>query len=163
MRDLKRGREIASRFDAILETLLETTAASRVTLRIDLPEHDFGVNVPAAEARAPGVKSLMSESSLDQRAAATIEWLERERRILVQSDVLSDVLSDGPRPPQALIDIYGTRAQMLGPLFDGAHLMGWISVHQSGRAREWRASDVAALENALEAVREVLGEPEDRE
>ena len=158
MRDLKRGREIASRFDAILETLLETTAASRVTLRIDLPEHDFGVNVPAAEARVPGVKSLMSESSLDQRAAATIEWLERERRILVQSDVLSD----GPRPPQALIDIYGTRAQMLGPLFDGAHLAGWISVHQSGQAREWRASDVEALENALEAVREVLGEPEDR-
>jgi len=153
---MKANHEISADLEKVLTSLLDATQASRTTLRIDIPERDFNVNVPVAEARTPGVKSLKSESSLDQRAAETVKWLERERRTLVQNDVYTD----GPSPPQALIDIYGTRAQMLSPLFEEDHLAGWISVHQSGSTRQWKPKDVAALEGAIDAVRRILQEPE---
>ena len=134
--------------DRIVEDLLASTHASRTTLRVDVVEHSFHVNLPAAEALSAGAKSLKAEGSLDQRAAETVKWLERERRLLVQNDVYTD----GPSPPQALIDIYGTRAQMLGPLFVEGQLSGWISVHQNGSARDWSDEDTAALTHAVNEV-----------
>ena len=132
----------------VMDDLLASTRASRVTLRVDVAEHGFQVNLPAAEALSAGAKSLKAEGSLDQRAAETVKWLEREHRLLVQNDVYTD----GPSPPQALIDIYGTRAQMLGPLFVEGQLGGWISVHQNGSARNWSDEDTAALTQAVNEV-----------
>lgn len=144
--------ELVSTLDQILAGLLANTQASRVTLRVDVPERGFHVNLPAAEALSSGEKSLKSEGSLDQRAAETVKWLERERRLLVQNDVYTD----GPPPPQALIEIYGTRAQMLGPLVEQGQLTGWISVHQNGTPREWRDADTAALTHAVNTVHRTL-------
>lgn len=134
--------------------LLDSTAASRVTLRVDAPDHGFQVNIPAAEARAPGVKSLMAEGSLDQRAAETVKWLEREKRVLVQNDVNTD----GPPPPTALVEIYGTRAQMLGPLLREGSLVGWVSVHENRGPRVWRDVDRDALSKAVADAYRVLYE-----
>lgn len=139
---------LVSILDRVMDDLLASTRASRVTLRVDVAEHGFQVNLPAAEALSAGAKSLKAEGSLDQRAAETVKWLEREHRLLVQNDVYTD----GPSPPQALIDIYGTRAQMLGPLFVEGQLGGWISVHQNGSARNWSDEDTAALTQAVNEV-----------
>ena len=73
---------------AILTALLEQTNASRTTLRIDLPQFGLNVNAPAAEALAPGVHSIKSQTSLDQRRAVAVLWLERNRRVFVENDCL---------------------------------------------------------------------------
>ena len=144
--------DLVAKLGRVLQDLLDRTDASRVTLRVDVPEHGFHVDKAAVEALAPGERSLLQESSVDQRTADTVKWLIEQRRILVQNDVFSH----GPAPPSALMKIYGTRAQMLGPLFVGEWLAGWISVHQNHSPRTWRPSDQEALETAMEQVHAML-------
>ena len=139
-------------FDAILAGLLAATGASRVTLRLDQPSLGFDVNDVVAEARVSGVRTLKSETSIDQRSAATTRWIARERRNLLQNDIATSDL----RPPAKLAEIYGVRAQMLGPLFRGDALIGWISVHENTGPRGWRRADAAALDRALAEVQSAL-------
>jgi GAF domain-containing protein len=140
--------EIAARFDEILAALRAAAGASRVTLRIDWPAHGFHSDDVAGESLAPGVKSLRGQTSIPQRAAGTIRWLDRERRVLVQEELRGAE----PAPPPALLAIYGTTAQMLGPLVRGGKLAGWVSVHHNGGPRAWQPHEVAALEAALVAL-----------
>jgi len=134
--------EIAARFDEILATLRAAASAARATLRIDWPAHGFDSDDVAGEALAPDVKSLRGQTSIPQRAAGTIRWLDRERRVLVQTDLRGA----DPAPPPALLAVYGATAQMLGPLVRGGQLVGWVSVHHTGGPRAWQPHEVAALE-----------------
>jgi GAF domain-containing protein len=136
----------------VLENLLSATAASRTTLRLDVPNKDLYVDRVAAEAVAANVRSIGDDSSIDQRALPTVTFLEEERRPLVQNDCL---VAD-PAPPQALIDLYGVKAQMLGPLVRDGHLIGWISVHYTHGPREWSDEDVDALRDAIERTQREL-------
>src|SRR5262249_30054061 len=119
--------------------------ASRTTLRLDRPDAIFPV---VAEATAPGIKSIAGESSIDPRSAPTFQFLVRERRTLVQSDLLE---TDLP-PPPALIELYGARAQMLTPVLRDNDLIGIVSVHYSPGPREWTDEDVATLERASQEI-----------
>jgi len=145
---------LVGRLGEVLARLREATGAMRTTLRVDVPELAFHADLPAAEALAPGTRSLLAEGSIDQRAAPTVRWLERERRTLVQPDFDAE-----PRPPQALIDAYGVQAQMLGPIVSDGRLAGWISVHSATRRNRWREDEIAALEAAVEETRRVLDLP----
>lgn len=135
-------------FRDILEDLLSVTAASRTTLRLDLPSRGLHVDRVAAEAVAAGVRSIGDDSSIDQRALPTVRFLEEERRPLVQDDCSNAE----PAPPQELIEFYGVRAQMLGPLVRDGLVIGWISVHDTAGPREWSEKDVDALRDAIERV-----------
>jgi GAF domain-containing protein len=139
-------------FRDVLENLLTATAASRTTLRLDLPDKDLHVDRVVAEAVAAGVQSIGDDSSIDQRALPTVMFLEEERRPLVQNDCLAA----DPAPPQALIEFYGVKAQMLGPLVRDDHLIGWISVHYTPGPREWSHKDVDALREAIERTQQEL-------
>ena len=132
---------VTEEFEAKLQDLLAATHASRVTVRLDLPQHGFHVNDVAAEARQARVASLKGQTSIDQRRAATVVWLDRERKILVQED-LTDA---DPAPPTALVEIYGTLAQMLAPIVPHQELTGWVSVHHNRGRRKWAQSDIEAL------------------
>lgn len=135
-------------FDAILKELLETIGASRTTLRLDDAAHGFHINDVAAEALAAGEKSLRGQTSINQRAAETAQWIEKNRRLLVQGD-----LSQGePRAPKALVELYGVTAQMLAPVERDGRLDGWISVHEARGTREWTEQDQAALRTAVAKV-----------
>lgn len=124
--------------DDDLERLRSALAVDRVTLRLDVP----GSNFPAiGEALADHAKSIREEHSVDQRGAATARWVMTNRRTLVQGDVLD---TDSP-PPQALIELYGVRAQMLIPVVYGSAVVGWVSVHSSV-ARKWSKRDVDLAE-----------------
>jgi maleate isomerase len=139
-------------FDAILSELLEATGASRTTLRLDDATHGFHIDDVAAEAVAPGEPSLRGQTSIDQRAAATAQWVETNRRLLVQAD-----LSHGdPRPPEALLRLYKVKAQMLAPVERDGRLDGWISVHEARGTREWSAHDQAAILKAVDQVLRAL-------
>lgn len=140
-------------FQDILEELLESTAASRTTLRPDLPDRRLHVDRVAAEAVAPGVRSIAEDGSIDQRALPTVRFLEEERRTLVQNDCSNA----DPSPPPALIEFYGVKAQMLEPIVRDEHLLGWISVHYTPGPREWSEGDIGALSRAVERVQRELG------
>jgi maleate isomerase len=141
-----------TRLDAILAALRDATGAARVTLRLDVPGRRLHSDDVAAEALAPGVKSLRGQTSIDQRAAGTIRWLDANRRILIQPDLRGV----DPAPPRELVELYGATAQMLGPIVRDDRLIGWLSVHHAGGPRQWRAEDVAALEAAMRAVHREL-------
>jgi maleate isomerase len=137
-------------FQATIETLLQRTGASRTTLRLDRPEGFFPV---VAEALAPGIRSIADDTSIDLGASPTFQSLERERRLLIQADLLAA----DPAPPTELIELYGARAQMLAPVVRDDALAGIVSVHYAQGPREWTDDDVAALEEAAAQVLAELG------
>src|ERR1700733_1669745 len=120
--------------DDDLEQLRSALDVDRVTLRLDVP----GLNFPViGEALGAGVRSIRAENTVDQRGAATAQWVMRHRQTLGQPDVAGT----DPRPPQALIELYGVVAQMLSPVLRGASVVGWVSVHSSS-PRDWSTRDV---------------------
>jgi GAF domain-containing protein len=142
-----------SPYQGILEDLLGSTDASRTTLRLDLPDQGAGLDEVAAEALAPGVRSIRSDTAIrNLRDSATVRFLEERRTPLVQEDCS---MAD-PVPPPELIELYGVRAQMLAPLIRDDGLVGVISVHYVPGPREWSAQDRAALEEAVERVQREL-------
>jgi len=132
-------------FQTAIQALLQRTGASRTTLRLDRPDAFFPV---VAEALAPGVRSIAGDTSIDLRASATFQWLERERTLLIQPDLLAA----DPAPPAELLELYGARAQMLAPVVRDGALLGVVSVHHSPGPRTWTDGDIAALEQAVEEV-----------
>jgi maleate isomerase len=121
-------------------------------LRLDWPEWGAHADDVVAEAHLDDVASLAGQTAIDQRAAATIKWLERERRPLVQEDFLAG----DPAPPPELVALYGVQAQMLAPIEGAGDLVGWISVHENRSPRRWTAEDIAALAAAAAAVTDLL-------
>jgi 3-oxoacyl-[acyl-carrier protein] reductase len=150
---MKPTAELRTRLDAILADLRDATAAARTTFRVDLPERGIHCDDVAAEAIAPGVRSLRGQTAIDQRAAGSIQWLVANKRPLVQDDLRGPV--DPPPPPQ-LMSVFGVTAQMLGPVVRGDMLTGWISVHFEKGPRHWTETDVKALEAAIERVQREL-------
>ncbi|ODU04444.1 MAG: hypothetical protein ABS81_10375 [Pseudonocardia sp. SCN 72-86] len=134
----------------LADDLLARTGADRTTLRIDLPAHDLHVDLAAAEAARPGVRSIRHDPGLDQRTLETVHWLEEHRRPLVQPH-----FGEPPAAPQALRDHYGVQAQMLGPVVVDDRLVGWFSAH-SLTEREWSAADVEHLARTVDRARDVV-------
>jgi len=138
--------------EAICEDLLARTSAQRTTVRVDSEELGLGVDLAAAEALAAGTSSIANDCSIDQRSLDTIRWLETNRRVLVQND-----FSQPPLPPVELVEIYGTKAQVLSPILAPGALWGWVSVH-SAKARPWSDEDVAHAERAAANVGSCVNE-----
>lgn len=137
-------------FTEVVADLLEALEASRITLRLDQPGKNFPV---IAEANAPGVESIRADESIDQRNAATVRHMDMTRKPVV----IRDAERDEPACPQAMIDVYGLRAFMLGPVITENELIGWISVHENEQPRDWTGEDVRVLMEACEAVRGAAG------
>ncbi|MFF2503716.1 GAF domain-containing protein [Streptomyces sp. NPDC058067] len=148
--DLLRSGSLRALIQDTLTGLLAETGADRTTFRVDLPEHDLNVDITAGEALGTGVRSIRRDSSLDQRRLNTVEWLEENRRTLIQPH-----FNEAPNPPQALIDVYGVKAQMLAPVETGGAMTGWISVHSLSE-RAWTPTDTAAIEAAVTRIRTAL-------
>lgn len=68
-----------------------------------------------------------------------------------------DCLTANPSPPLELIDFYGVRAQMLGPIPRNDLLIGWISVHYILGPRKWSEVDITKLGRAIARVQQELG------
>lgn len=145
---------LAKHLDAALEALRQAADGSRCTLRFDDAARGWAVDFIVAEALAPGIKSLRGDGSINQRAAATVIWLQQERRLLIQPDLTGDV---EPAPPPALLSAYAATAQMLAPLLDDSgFLRGWISVHYVGGPRNLDAGRQGALAEARSRIAAML-------
>ena len=136
--------------DPILKSLLEATNASRTTLRVDLPQFGFSVNGPAAEALAPGVHSIKDKTSLDQRNAVAVKWLEKNRRVFVENDCLNT--TPDVAPEKEVTGTYGIRSEMVAPIIRDDFLIGWVSVHNIRGPHPWTTSEIAAIEQACAEV-----------
>ena len=148
-------QELERELDQVLATLLAASRGSRTTLRIDDPERGWHVDFICAEAARPGVKSLRGEGSIDQRAAATVQWMASNRRNLIQPDLTNN---PDPAPPPALMSAYAAKAQMLAPLFNReGHLQGWISVHFTDGTHPFSDAEIRALDQAKADVARLTG------
>jgi maleate isomerase len=143
---------VRQELNRILADLLRTTDASRTTIRLDLPQFGFHVDDPAGEARTDEAPALSGQTALDQRSLATVRWLEINKFSLIQSDCANA----DPAPPEALMNFYGVKAQMLGPIIRDDKLVGWISVHENRATRQWSETDVDHLTSALHQVDSLL-------
>ncbi|BBY27236.1 maleate cis-trans isomerase family protein [Mycolicibacterium sediminis] len=138
------------RAKALVTELRERTGCDRTTVRIDEPTLGLRVDLCAAESRAQGVRSIQHDPSLDQRALETVRWLEEHRQTLVQP-----TFAEPPHPPQALRDVYGVSAQVLGPVERDGELTAWFSAHSIAE-RPWTDDDVAAMTHAQQAMTALL-------
>ncbi|MCS0501964.1 GAF domain-containing protein [Ancylobacter mangrovi] len=141
----------------LLTQLMALTGAMRCTVRMDYPALGLSVNVPCAEVLAPSAVTMMGNSAVDHRRARTVRWIEKNRRTLVQGDVFADA---SLAPPQALVQIFGTRSQIVAPLIGrDDYLFGWVSAHFAQGPREFEPAIVAAMEEARIAALAVPGMP----
>jgi hypothetical protein len=130
--------------------LREGLGCSRVTVRVDdIPSESFRVK---AEACAPGVLSIAAHRTEGVRESETFQWIDRERRVLVQNDIAASPIAPAP----VLLGMYGVRAQLLAPVVVDNEVRGIISIHEAD-LREWRDEDVAVASAASESVASVLG------
>ncbi|MQY31951.1 aspartate racemase/maleate isomerase family protein [Nocardia aurantia] len=148
--DLLANGTLRARMQTVAEELLAETKADRTTLRLDLPAAGCSVATCAAESCGPAVRSIRRDATLPQRELATVRWLEENRTPLIQGDFTAE-----PRPPQALLEVYGVRAQMLGPVVRDGVMVAWLSVH-SLVEREWTAGDRHAVTVAARQIEELL-------
>jgi GAF domain-containing protein len=147
--------KLEAELDRVLTTLVVEANGSRTTLRIDDRARGWGVDFICAEGLKPGVKSLRGEGSIDQRASATVKWMETHRRNLIQPDIINN---PDPAPPPALMGTYAAKAQMLAPLFNKAgHLQGWISVHYVDGTHTFTEAEIAALDRAKSEAARLTG------
>ncbi len=135
----------------VLRDLLETTRASRVTLRRDVPgEQPFPV---VEEVLAPGVGSIRGESSVHLPSQPVV--LEVHRGVQVVQDDSAHAYDD----PAFLrmLDAYGgLAAQIVTPVMRDGTLEGILSLHQLGEPRAWTAEEVSAARRTAERIEELL-------
>ena len=139
------------RAQAALEHLLEATAASRVTLRRDVPgDYPFPV---VEEALAPGVGSLREERSVDLPTQPVVLEIRKGNQV-VQHD--SRASFDDPEF-QRMLDVYGgLGAQIVTPVVVGGVVRAIVSLHQLGAPRTWTDDEVALATATAERVKELL-------
>jgi GAF domain-containing protein len=137
--------------DALLQDLLSTTHASRVTLRQDVPgDYAFPVT---HEAVAPGVPSLREERTVDLKAQPVVAMLKNGRQV-VQDDCRTAF--DDPAFHQMLEAYGGLAAQIVTPISRARRLVAIVSLHQLGSPRRWTDDEIAAASLAARHIGDLL-------
>jgi GAF domain-containing protein len=135
----------------VLRDLLETTRASRVTLRRDVPgELPFPV---VEEVLAPGVGSIREETSVHLPSQPVV--LEVTRGVQVVQDDSARAYDD-PAFLRMLEAYGGLAAQIVTPVMRDGRLEAILSLHQLGEPRAWTAEELSATRRAAERIGELL-------
>lgn len=139
----------------VLAALRTDTDAGRTTVRLEDCGVGFHVDTVAAESLADGVHSILTLNTLDQKNAAAVKWLEKNRRTFVMNDTLNP-WDPEVAPEREVVEAYGIRSEMVAPVIKEGDLVGWVSVHYTRGPRVWTDEEIARIEAACESVREVL-------
>jgi GAF domain-containing protein len=140
-----------TQIESILEGLLSATRASRVTLRQDVAGADaFPVT---HEARAPAVRSLKNERTVDLRTQPVVHELLQGVQV-VQDD--SRTAYDDPAFQRMLETYGGLAAQIVTPVFVDGRLRAILSLHQLRTPRQWTQEEIDLATKAAERVRDLL-------
>jgi GAF domain-containing protein len=136
--------------DPILEQLLSTTGASRVTLRQDVPGDVFPVT---HEVLADGIPPITGVATPDMHRQPVVLEIQQGRQV-VQDDCQAS--SEEPHF-RAMLELYGgLRAQIVTPVVRDGRVAAIVSLHQLGRTRRWSEDEIAAARGAAEQVGERL-------
>jgi GAF domain-containing protein len=125
--------------DDLLQALLSSTGASRVTLRED---RSGGYAFPVThEALAPGVGSLREERTVDLRNQPVAREVAAGRQV-VQDDCARAY--DDPAFHR-MREVYGgLSAQIVTPVVADGRIAGIVSLHQLGSPRRWTEEEIEA-------------------
>ena len=135
----------------MLTELLDTTGASRVTLRRDVPgARPFPV---VEEALAPGVGSLRDEGTVHLLSQPVVVEVQRGRQV-VHDDCAAAY--DDPAFQRMLEAYGGLAAQIVTPVVCDGKVEAILSLHQLGAPRSWTDEEVAASSRAAERVGALL-------
>ena len=137
--------------DEVLQALLSSTGASRVTLRQDVPgDYLFPVT---HEALAAGVGSLREERTVDLRNQPVALEVAAGRQV-VHDD--SAQAYDDPAYHR-MREIYGgLAAQIVTPVLADGRLAAIVSVHQLGSSRHWTGEEIETCTAAAARVGQLL-------
>jgi GAF domain-containing protein len=137
--------------DDVLQALLSSTGASRVTLRQDVPG---GYAFPVThEALADEVGSLREERSIDLRSQPVAREVGAGRQV-VQDDCAQAY--DDPAFHRMREAYGGLAAQIVTPVLVGERVAGIVSLHQLGSPRHWTEEEIEACRAAAARVGELL-------
>ena len=137
--------------DDVLQALLGSTGASRVTLREDVPgDYAFPVT---HEALAPGVGSLKEERTVDLRSQPVALEVAAGRQV-VQDDCATAY--DDPAF-HAMRETYGgLAAQIVTPVLADGRVAGIVSLHQLGSPRHWTYEEIESCRETAARVAELI-------
>ena len=137
--------------DDVLQALLSSTGASRVTLREDV-SGDYAFPV-THEALAPGVDSLRGERTVDLRNQPVALEVAAGRQV-VQDDC-AQAFDDSAF--HRMRETYGgLAAQIVTPVLSGGRVAGIVSLHQLGSPRRWTEEEIEACRAAATRIGELL-------
>jgi GAF domain-containing protein len=137
--------------DDVLQALLRSTGASRVTLRQDVPgDYAFPVT---HEALAAGVGSLREERTVDLRNQPVALEVAAGRQV-VQDDCAQAY--DDPAFHRMRETYGGLAAQIVTPVPVAGRIAGIVSLHQLVSPRRWTEVEIAACRSAAVQVGELL-------
>jgi GAF domain-containing protein len=137
--------------DDVLQGLLGSTGASRVTLRQDLPgDYAFPVT---HEALAAGVGSLKEERTVDLRNQPVALEVAAGRQV-VQDDCTQAY--DDPAFHRMREIYVGLASQIVTPVLADGRLAGIVSVHQLGSPRRWTEDEIEACNATAARVGQLL-------
>ena len=135
----------------VLQALLSSTGASRVTLREDVPgDYAFPVT---HEALAPGVDSLRGERTVDLRNQPVALEVAAGRQV-VQDDCAQAF--DDPAFHRMRETYGGLAAQIVTPVLAGGRVAGIVSLHQLGSPRRWTEEEIDACRAAATRAGDLL-------
>ncbi len=137
--------------DAIVGALLEQVGVDRCTLRLDVAGEYFPV---VHEALTPGTGSLIGDRQVSLQGQPVVEAILAGAEQVVQPDCAS--ASDDPAFQAMLVHYGGLAAQIVTPVKDGDELLGIISLHHLGGAREWSERELALPRAGADLVRRLL-------
>lgn len=134
----------------IIEDLLATTGASRVTLRQAAQDGYFGVS---HEALAPGVPSVRGEQTVSLRTNRVAQ------KVATGCQVVHDdcrAVDDDPEFLRMLSVYGGLAAQIVTPVMIDGEVAGIVSLHQLGQARVWTDDEIALCNLATRRLAALL-------
>jgi GAF domain-containing protein len=132
---------------AIIDELLASLEASRVTLRQETPGDVFPVT---HEACAPGAASLRGVETPNMTGQPVVLRMLGGEQV-VQEDCTREHTDD--QAFQDMLELYGgMRAQIVTPIVRDGRTVAVISVHQLGQTRSWQPDEIAACSDAAARV-----------
>jgi GAF domain-containing protein len=135
----------------VLQALLSSTGASRVTLREDVPgDYAFPVT---HEALAPGVGTLRGERTVDLRNQPVALEVAAGRQV-IQDDCTQAF--DEPAFHRMRETYGGLAAQIVTPVLSDGRVAGIVSLHQLGSPRLWTEEEIEACRAAATRVGALL-------
>jgi GAF domain-containing protein len=142
----------AAALEAIVRVLRETVDVDRCTLRLDVAGEYFPV---VHESRTAGTGTLIGDRTVSLRGQPVVEAILAGAEQVVQPDCRA--ASEDPAFQAMLVRYGGLGAQIVTPVRgDGALLLGIISLHHLGSAREWSPRELALGRAGAEVVRRLI-------